>query len=117
MAPAPIDPIILITNTKAPSKPKKDLDLPAPARQRLEKAGIDLTSWRCWWRSGASSASATCDQHLSLQQQFNLGKHFGKIEVHPQVPYVPGLPGVHIIWPDLQATQSPASFRRPGGAS
>ncbi|KAI6293950.1 hypothetical protein MCOR34_009792 [Pyricularia oryzae] len=34
MAPAPIDPIIPITNTKAPPKPKKDLDLPAPARQR-----------------------------------------------------------------------------------
>ncbi|TLS21491.1 uncharacterized protein PpBr36_10379 [Pyricularia pennisetigena] len=43
MAPAPIDPIIPITNTKAPPKPKKDLDLPAPARQRLEKAGIDLS--------------------------------------------------------------------------
>ncbi|KAI6254221.1 hypothetical protein MCOR21_003398 [Pyricularia oryzae] len=75
------------------------------------------TSWRCWWRSGASFVSATCDQDLSLQQQLNLGKHFGEVEVHPQVPYVPGLPGVHIIWPNLQAMQSPALFRRPGGAS
>ncbi|KAI6293555.1 hypothetical protein MCOR18_003345 [Pyricularia oryzae] len=43
MAPAPINPIIPITNTKAPLKPKKNLDLPAPARQRLEKAGFDLS--------------------------------------------------------------------------
>ncbi|EHA56476.1 alpha-ketoglutarate-dependent taurine dioxygenase [Pyricularia oryzae 70-15] len=54
---------------------------------------------------------------LSLQQQLNLGKHFGEVEVHPQVPYVPDLPGVHIMWPNLQAMQSPALFRRPGGAS
>uniref|UniRef100_L7JQE4 Alpha-ketoglutarate-dependent taurine dioxygenase n=1 Tax=Pyricularia oryzae (strain P131) TaxID=1143193 RepID=L7JQE4_PYRO1 len=57
------------------------------------------------------------DDDLSLQQQLNLGKHFGEVEVHPQVPYVPDLPGVHIMWPNLQAMQSPALFRRPGGAS
>lgn len=35
----------------------------------------------------------------------------------PQVPQVPGVPGVSVIWPALQATENPASFRRPGGAS
>ncbi|TLD09774.1 hypothetical protein PspLS_11612 [Pyricularia sp. CBS 133598] len=187
MSPAPIDPIIPIANTKAPPKPKQDLDIPAPARQRLEKAGIDLSQGYPYWPAtpiylqdvykvrskerehvepalradkskkallGAATKVTDLttyigteieglqlkdltdqqrdelallvaersvvffrDQDLSPQQQLDLGKHFGEIEVHPQVPYVPGLPGVHIIWPDLQATQNPASFRRPGGAS
>lgn len=30
---------------------------------------------------------------------------------------MPGLPGVSVIWPALQATEFPANFRRPGGAS
>lgn len=34
----------------------------------------------------------------------------------PQVPQVPGVEGVTVIWPDLQATETKASFRRPGGA-
>ena len=33
------------------------------------------------------------------------------------MPQVPGVPGVSVIWPALQATETPASFRRPGGAS
>lgn len=37
--------------------------------------------------------------------------------LQPQVPQVPGEPGVSIIWPDLMATERGASFRRPGGAS
>ncbi|KAH7347687.1 alpha-ketoglutarate-dependent sulfonate dioxygenase [Plectosphaerella cucumerina] len=56
-------------------------------------------------------------QDLSPQQQRELGDHFGQVEVHPQVPSVPGVPGTTVIWPDLQATEIPASFRRPGGAS
>lgn len=35
----------------------------------------------------------------------------------PQVPQVPGVPGVTVIWPALQATERPANFRNPGGAS
>jgi alpha-ketoglutarate-dependent taurine dioxygenase len=33
------------------------------------------------------------------------------------VPQVPGVPGVTVIWPALQATEIKASFRNPGGAS
>ncbi|KAI6287346.1 hypothetical protein MCOR31_003585 [Pyricularia oryzae] len=163
MAPAPIDPIIPIANTKAPPKPKQDLDITAPARQRLENASIDLSEGfiqgplRGARARGADPARRQVKKALlgpaaqvvdlttyvgteieGLQlgdltdrqrdelallvaersvQQLNLGKHFGEVEVHPQVPYVPGLPGVHIIWPNLQAMQSPALFRRPGGAS
>ncbi|KAK0670668.1 putative alpha-ketoglutarate-dependent sulfonate dioxygenase [Cercophora samala] len=57
------------------------------------------------------------DQDISPQQQKELGEWFGEVEVHPQVPQVPGVPGVTVIWPDLQAQDSPASFRSPGGAS
>ncbi|KAH6695776.1 alpha-ketoglutarate-dependent sulfonate dioxygenase [Plectosphaerella plurivora] len=57
------------------------------------------------------------NQDLSPQEQRALGEHFGNVEVHPQVPSVPGVPGTTVIWPDLQATEVPASFRRPGGAS
>ncbi|KUI61325.1 hypothetical protein VP1G_08479 [Cytospora mali] len=57
------------------------------------------------------------DQDLSPQQQKSLGEWFGEVEIHPQVPHVPGLPGVTIIWPDLMATERPANFRNPGGAS
>ncbi|CRK06959.1 hypothetical protein BN1708_009752 [Verticillium longisporum] len=57
------------------------------------------------------------DQDITPQQQKDLGEHFGQVEVHPQVPQVPGVEGVTVIWPDLQATEFPASFRRPGGAS
>jgi len=57
------------------------------------------------------------DQDISPQQQKELGKWYGEIEIHPQVPHVPGVPGVTVIWPALQATEVPASFRKPGGAS
>ncbi|KAK4891893.1 hypothetical protein LTR27_009592 [Elasticomyces elasticus] len=38
------------------------------------------------------------DQDLSPQEQKALGEHYGKIEVHPQVPQVPGVEGVTVIW-------------------
>ena len=31
------------------------------------------------------------DQDLSPQQQLELGRYYGEVEVHPQVPAVPGL--------------------------
>ncbi|KAK5729754.1 hypothetical protein LTR17_011720 [Elasticomyces elasticus] len=34
------------------------------------------------------------DQDISPQEQKALGEHYGKIEVHPQVPQVPGVEGV-----------------------
>ncbi|PKY01123.1 TauD-domain-containing protein [Aspergillus campestris IBT 28561] len=57
------------------------------------------------------------DQDITPQQQKELGEWFGEIEVHPQVPQVPGVTGVTVIWPELQATEMPANFRRPGGSS
>ncbi|RFU33990.1 hypothetical protein B7463_g2355, partial [Scytalidium lignicola] len=57
------------------------------------------------------------DQDLTPQDQKKLGEHYGEVEVHPQVPHVPGVEGVTIIWPALQATERKASFRQPGGAS
>lgn len=57
------------------------------------------------------------NQNISPQQQKELGEYYGKIEVHPQVPQVPGVEGVTVIWPALQATEQPANFRNPGGAS
>ena len=57
------------------------------------------------------------DQDLSPQEQKQLGEYYGKIEVHPQVPQVPGVEGVSVIWPALQETERAANFRNPGGAS
>ncbi|KAI1849629.1 hypothetical protein JX265_007966 [Neoarthrinium moseri] len=57
------------------------------------------------------------NQDLSPQQQLALGKYYGVVEVHPQVPQVPGQLGVSVIWPALQATERKADFRHPGGAS
>lgn len=59
------------------------------------------------------------DQDITPQQQKTLGEHFGTIEVHPQVPQVPGSPGVTVMWPDLYNKENggTANFRRPGGAS
>ncbi|QIW98659.1 hypothetical protein AMS68_004177 [Peltaster fructicola] len=57
------------------------------------------------------------DQDISPQEQKALGEWYGEIEIHPQVPQVPGVEGVTVIWPDLQATERPANFRNPGGAS
>lgn len=39
------------------------------------------------------------------------------IFLQPQVPQVPGVAGVTVIWPDLRATEQPPNFRKPGGAS
>ncbi|KAF1847960.1 TauD-domain-containing protein [Cucurbitaria berberidis CBS 394.84] len=57
------------------------------------------------------------DQDISPQQQRTLGEWYGEVEVHPQVPSVPGVPGTTVIWPALQATEFPAHFRQTGGAS
>ncbi|CAF9921451.1 MAG: hypothetical protein ALECFALPRED_001805 [Alectoria fallacina] len=57
------------------------------------------------------------DQDISPQQQKSLGEWYGEVEVHPQAPQVPGLPGVTVIWPELQASEVKANFRNPGGAS
>ncbi|KAK4146879.1 uncharacterized protein C8A04DRAFT_34452 [Dichotomopilus funicola] len=59
------------------------------------------------------------DQDLTPQKQKELGEWFGEVEVHPQGPQVPQLPGVTVIWPDLQAQDlgRTSTFRRPGGAS
>ncbi|EGR44816.1 uncharacterized protein TRIREDRAFT_69529 [Trichoderma reesei QM6a] len=183
MAPAPIDPAIVDV-----VQPKKDtLPIPARARERLLKAGIDLSNGYPYRPSrplylqdvykirstdrkhvdaGAradkskknlfAAASKITDltanigteieglqlndltpeqrdelalliaersvvffrnQDLSPQQQKELGEWYGDIEIHPQVPQVPGVAGVTVIWPDLQATERPANFRNPGGAS
>lgn len=55
------------------------------------------------------------DQDLSPQKQLELGQYYGEVEVHPQVPIVPGLPGVSIIWPNLMTTEVEADFRNPVG--
>ncbi|KAJ5751660.1 Taurine catabolism dioxygenase TauD/TfdA [Penicillium odoratum] len=183
MAPVPIDPRIVDV-----APPRKDtLGLPAPARERLEKSGVDLSNGypyrpsrplylddvynvRNYDREHVDPGSRADpekkallsaakevihltrnigtelvglqlkdltdqqkdelglliaersvvflrDQDISPQQQKELGEHFGEIEIHPQVPQVPGIPGVSVIWPALQATERPASFRRPGGSS
>ncbi|KAF2474658.1 alpha-ketoglutarate-dependent taurine dioxygenase [Lindgomyces ingoldianus] len=57
------------------------------------------------------------DQDISPQEQKKLGEWYGEIEVHPQVPSVPGVPGTTVIWPALQASEIPANFRQTGGAS
>ena len=58
------------------------------------------------------------DQDITPQQQKQLGEYFGLIEVHPQGPQVPEIPGVTAIWPDLQIKEGrKANFRQPGGAS
>ncbi|OIW34137.1 alpha-ketoglutarate-dependent sulfonate dioxygenase [Coniochaeta ligniaria NRRL 30616] len=183
MAPSAIDPSIVDV-----AQPRKDtLGLPAAARERLEKAGIDLSKGYPYRPArplylqdaytirneevpfedaGARAdkskknlfAAATKvtdltthigteieglqlkdltpeqkdelalliaersvvffrDQDLTPQQQRELGEWYGQVEVHPQVPQVPGVLGVTVIWPALQATERPANFRKPGGAS
>ncbi|KAL7807897.1 TauD domain-containing protein [Trichoderma aethiopicum] len=183
MAPAPIDPVIVDV-----AQPKKDtLPLPAAARERLLKAGIDLSngypyrpsrplylqdvykirsadrkhvdagaradrSKKNLFAAAAKVTDLTANigteieglqlkdltpeqrdelalliaersvvffrnQDLSPQKQKELGEWYGEVEIHPQVPQVPGVAGVTVIWPDLQATERPANFRNPGGAS
>ncbi|KAH8703555.1 alpha-ketoglutarate-dependent taurine dioxygenase [Talaromyces proteolyticus] len=57
------------------------------------------------------------DQDISPQQQHELAEYYGEPEVHPVAPHVPGVPSASVIWPDFQATECEASFRRPGGVS
>ncbi|OKL55314.1 hypothetical protein UA08_09408 [Talaromyces atroroseus] len=57
------------------------------------------------------------DQDLSPQKQKELGEYFGEVEVHPQVGQVPGVPGVTVLWPALQAVERKPNFRRTGGSS
>jgi hypothetical protein len=205
MAPIAV-PVSSHIQTKDSVQPKKDsLDLPEPARRRLEKAGIDLSNGYPYRPArplylddvykirdsdreyvdpgsradpekkallGAArevihltahigteivglqlkdltdrqkdelglliaerSVVFFRDQDLSPQQQLRLGEWYGEIEVHvgipllahqlglslttkqPQVPSVPGVIGTTVIWPALQATETPASFRKTGGAS
>ncbi|CAG9978205.1 unnamed protein product [Clonostachys byssicola] len=183
MAPAPIDDSI-----KDVAVPKKDtLNIPEPARKRLEKAGVDLSkgypyrpsrpiylqdafkirdiprdhvdagaradkSKKSLLEAATKVTDLTAyigteieglqlkdltnqqrdelalliaersvvffrDQDLTPQQQKELGDWYGEVEVHPQVPQVPGVLGATVIWPDLQATERAANFRNPGGAS
>ncbi|ODV60838.1 TauD/TfdA dioxygenase family protein, partial [Ascoidea rubescens DSM 1968] len=44
------------------------------------------------------------DQDLSPQKQLELGHYWGQVEVHAQVPRVPGLDGVTVIWQDYTTT-------------
>lgn len=45
------------------------------------------------------------DQKLSPKTQRQLGEYWGNIEVHPQTPQVPGLPGATVIWNDYKIKQ------------
>lgn len=44
------------------------------------------------------------DQKLAPQKQLELGHYWGQVEVHPQTPQVPGLPGMTTIWVDYRRT-------------
>jgi alpha-ketoglutarate-dependent taurine dioxygenase len=59
------------------------------------------------------------DQDIDPREQLEFGKYFGEIEVHPQGPQVPGLPGVTVIWPDYKNEKygKKDHFRNPGGSS
>ncbi|QKX57137.1 uncharacterized protein TRUGW13939_04245 [Talaromyces rugulosus] len=183
MAPAPID--LQIVDVAAPTK--HEISLPQPARERLEKAGIDLSQGypykparplylddvynirnqnREYVDAGSRadrdkkallgaakevihltknigteivglqlkdltdqqkdelalliaerSVVFFRDQDLTPQKQKELGDYYGEVEIHPQVGHVPGVPGITVIWPALNALDRPASFRKPGGSS
>lgn len=38
------------------------------------------------------------NQKLPVRKQKELGDYFGNIEIHPQSPHVPGVPGTTVIW-------------------
>ncbi|VEU23046.1 DEKNAAC104286 [Brettanomyces naardenensis] len=40
------------------------------------------------------------NQKLPPKVQRDLGEYWGQVEVHPQTPQVPGLPGITVIWND-----------------
>lgn len=45
------------------------------------------------------------DQKLSPRSQLELGEYYGNVEIHPQTPQVPGLPGATVIWNDYKIKQ------------
>ncbi|VEU22730.1 DEKNAAC103768 [Brettanomyces naardenensis] len=52
------------------------------------------------------------DQKLSPKKQLELGHYWGQVEVHPQTPQVPGLPGETVIWVDYgRANGSEITFK------
>lgn len=59
------------------------------------------------------------DQDLSPRKQREIGDYFGKVEVHPKVPHVPGIEGTTIIWPKLANLESKEhfSFKHPAGTA
>lgn len=65
------------------------------------------------------------DQDLSPQKQLELGKYFGQVEVHAQVPRVPNaedgenLNGITVIWQDYQRENFglPLTFKRSIGGN
>ncbi|GAA5835117.1 hypothetical protein JCM11251_000167 [Rhodosporidiobolus azoricus] len=46
------------------------------------------------------------DQDITPQAQRDLGAYFGQVEVHPTAAQVPGLPGVSIIWDELDPSKA-----------
>jgi alpha-ketoglutarate-dependent taurine dioxygenase len=172
MAPVAIEPHIVDV-----VQPKKDtLGLPGPARERLLKAGIDLSNGYPFrparplylqdaysirnepWKHNDAGARADKsksallsaatrvahltghigteieglqlkdlndqqrdelalliaersvvffrDQDISPQQQKELGEYYGKVEVHPQVPQVPGVEGVTVRFASFHIVSS-----------
>lgn len=65
------------------------------------------------------------DQDLSPQKQLDLGKYFGQVEVHPQVPRVPNstdgenLNGISTIWQEhaIKYFNLPLTFKRSIGGN
>ncbi len=55
------------------------------------------------------------DQDLSPQKQLEIGKYYGQVEDHAQVPFVPGLNGITVIWGDNAIREGlKASFKNGG---
>ncbi|KAJ6092489.1 Taurine catabolism dioxygenase TauD/TfdA [Penicillium sp. IBT 16267x] len=127
MAPAPIDPCIVDV-----ASPRKDtLGLPAPARERLEKSGIDLRTGypyrpspplylndvyyvRNYYREHLDPGSRADPEKKALlstaKELIPLTRHTATSASSPRVPCV------SVMWPGLQATEIPANFGRPSGA-
>ncbi|PVH77204.1 TfdA family taurine catabolism dioxygenase TauD [Cadophora sp. DSE1049] len=56
------------------------------------------------------------DQDITPQQQEELGKYYGRVEIHPHVPHVPGAEGATVIWDALKSEgRKSGTFRNPGG--
>ncbi len=55
------------------------------------------------------------DQDLSPQKQLAIGQYYGQVEDHAQVPFVPGLNGITVIWGDNNIREGlKASFKGVG---